>query len=786
MATNTLPEGSTWKRFILENVTENQEIRVTFAPDVNNDGIPDKYQTVVVSSSVDGSGSVDPSKKEIALGDSIVFTVTPGEGQALYQVKNGDEVLYTNASETPFSGTFTVQNVVSDMEITFVFSVDTDGDGIPDASETWYTIKLNHDANTTIASNGQQDSIRVKVGQDCPIQFSANSGYAIDTVSIDDQSFINNGQSTPPNGTSWDGVTLTNVQKDHTVSVTGAETTDATGVPDKYKFTVTPIVVGESGGEVSLDPQLVVYGQNVVANISPNEGMSVDSIQTSANTYVNNPNFGKAVIDDMSQLTEAISDPDISQLSLNASLDTDNELTINRPITLDGNGNTITKSSEGKILNLTADSTIENVNLDSTADNTDWKSSYGIQFYTGDHTIRNAKISGGNAGIIVNSANVTLEGNIDVSGNTFGGIEVSKGSAEGLNGGVLNINGANITNTTEEYGKPTIWIDGNTDDIGVVNGADSFTMIQVPHGDYLQKQFYLNEVNSKPVLVGGTTSYGTIADAIASSNGQLIQLKSDISEASIPVPAGSKVSIDGEGHTITGCFNLESESTPATVGSFTVSNAVFDGDSSIAWALNLQNQTETAGQSSFDIEFESCQFRNLTKKAMYITEAASLTLLNCTFENCATDEMNTPNTYGDYVVDCNLVGVKDATILIDGCTFTNNKAQKASIKVTQRGGESDEGASDIPQGVTATVASFEVTDCTFSDTEPASDIAIGSDNKSASTNPDAVNTTGDFGQVSIHDNLTDITISTPYDGETYQVAAGKSFTKTGSGDPVVS
>ena len=176
MATNKLPGGSTWNRFVIENVTENQEIRVTFAPDENNDGVPDKYQTVVVSADTDGSGTVDPSKKEIALGEDIAFTVTPGAGQALYQVKNGDEVLYTNTAETPFTGTFTLSNVLANMSITFVFAVDTDGDGIPDASETWFTVTLNHDANTAISSNGVQDTVRVKIGQDCPIQFSALSG----------------------------------------------------------------------------------------------------------------------------------------------------------------------------------------------------------------------------------------------------------------------------------------------------------------------------------------------------------------------------------------------------------------------------------------------------------------------------------------------------------------------------------------------------------------------------------------------------------------------------------
>ena len=343
MATNQLPVGSTWNRFVIENVTENQEIRVTFAPDANSDGIPDKYQTVVVTALTDGSGTIDPSKKEITLGEDLTFTVTPGEGQALYQVKNGDEILYTNTSETPFNGTFTASNILADMELTFVFSVDTDGDGIPDASETWFTITLNHDANTSIASNGVQDTVRVKIGQDCPIQFSALSGYAIDTVTIDDQSFINNGQTMPPNGTDWTSITLKNVQQDHTLSVTGATTTDDTGVADKYKLQVTPIVVGDDGGEVTVDPVLVVYGHNVVATITPDTNMSVDSIESGAETYVNNPNFGKAIIEDVEDVAAALEDPDIKEMTLNAPLDTTSEIQINKPMTINGAGNTVTK-----------------------------------------------------------------------------------------------------------------------------------------------------------------------------------------------------------------------------------------------------------------------------------------------------------------------------------------------------------------------------------------------------------------------------------------------------------
>ena len=793
MATNKLPAGSTWNRFVIENVTENQEIRVTFAPDANSDGIPDKYQTVVVTASADGSGTVDPSKKEIALGEDLTFTVTPGEGQALYQVKNGDEILYTNTSETPFSGTFTASNILADMKLTFVFSVDTDGDGIPDASETWYTITLNHDANTSIASNGVQDTVRVKIGQDCPIQFSALSGYAIDTVTIDDQSFVNNGQNDAPNGTSWDSITLKNIQKDHVVSVTGASTTDDSGVADKYKLKVTPVIVGDDGGEVTVDPVLVVYGHDVVATITPDENMSVDSIESGAETYVNNPNFGKAIIEDVEDVQEALEDPDVSEMILNGALPTTSEIQIDKPMTINGAGNTVTKSEPGKAFTMAADSTIKDITVENTADNTEWNSSYGVQFYTGEHTVKDSKFTGGNAGIIANSATVNLEGTIDVSGNTFGGIEVCRSQAEAkaksdsnaaLPAGVLNINGATIVNTTEEYGKPTIWIDGNTDEDGIVNGAEAFTMIQVPHGDHYQKQFYLHEVNSKPIVVGDK-SYGSLSDAIAAANGAEISVKSDLTET-FKIPAGVTAVINGNGHTLNGMITLDADGTNAKHGSLKISDMVFDGSATSAWsAIVCQDQSANAGKNTWELELIDCQINNFTKKGIYCTATNKVTLTGCTFSGCATAEMNDPNTYGDYVVDLNLVGVKDAEVSVDGCTFENNQAQKSSVKVGQRGGESDEGASDMPKGVTTSVKSFNVTECTFKDTVPGAHVMIGTNNKSEDTNPDAVNTTGAFESVSIANNATSVKVSTPYDGKTYTVAVGQTFTKTGSGDPVI-
>lgn len=158
-----------------------------------------------------------------------------------------------------------------------------------------------------------------------------------------------------------------------------------------------------------------------------------------------------------------------------------------------GNGKTITFNTTGQNLVSTTDGTvIENVVVDNTVATEDWSSTYCMQVYNGTYTIRNCTLKGGNAGLLVNGANATLDGTIDISGNKFGGIEVSKGAASGLENSTLNVNGATLVNTTEAYGKPTIWTDGEGN---TVNGVEAmFANSEVKPN---QVQYYLVEANSK-------------------------------------------------------------------------------------------------------------------------------------------------------------------------------------------------------------------------------------------------------------------------------------------------
>ena len=159
---------------------------------------------------------------------------------------------------------------------------------------------------------------------------------------------------------------------------------------------------------------------------------------------------------------------------LEGTYETDHVIVVGRNVTINGNGNTI--SYVGETGSWSGGS----------GDN------YVLQVYNAEVTIKDLGFTGASAGLLVNASKVTLEGTIDVSGNVFGGIEVSKGVAESLGDSQLTIsNTAKIINTTEAYAEPTIWIDGTN---ATVVGADKFTSTtEVKEG---QVQYYMLAANA--------------------------------------------------------------------------------------------------------------------------------------------------------------------------------------------------------------------------------------------------------------------------------------------------
>ena len=163
---------------------------------------------------------------------------------------------------------------------------------------------------------------------------------------------------------------------------------------------------------------------------------------------------GVAEVKTEQELADALLDESIHTITLTDNIETKKKINITRPVTIDGNGKTITYT--GTFRGEVYDNTVWGSGKDG-----DGQGVYVIQVYRTNATIKNITLTGGNAGLSANGATITLIGNIDVSGNGFGGIEMTKGS------GVTELpyikaGEAVITNTNETTTTPTVWTDNLT------------------------------------------------------------------------------------------------------------------------------------------------------------------------------------------------------------------------------------------------------------------------------------------------------------------------------------
>ncbi len=162
------------------------------------------------------------------------------------------------------------------------------------------------------------------------------------------------------------------------------------------------------------------------------------------------------------ELKEALNDSNIRAIILGSDIETTEKINIMRDVTIDGNNKTIkyvgTFGSSGS------------------KDNTVWGGIYVLQVYKSNVTLKNIKLTGGNAGLLINGGHVTFDGRIDVSGNGFGGIELGKGSGVSSSPTLTINDNAEIINTTESPDKPTIWVPSDTTGAVIEIGNTEFPL----------------------------------------------------------------------------------------------------------------------------------------------------------------------------------------------------------------------------------------------------------------------------------------------------------------------
>lgn len=191
----------------------------------------------------------------------------------------------------------------------------------------------------------------------------------------------------------------------------------------------------------------------------------VASLKVSADAQV--------IVHNQEELKQAINNKEVTNIIIDNDINTTEKLNITHPLTIEGNNHTIKY--------------VGTFGQEKSTDNTIWSGIYVFQIYKTSATLKNIKLTGANAALLVNGSSLNLAGTIDLSGNGFGGIELSQGkNVEEVS--KLNLSDdINIINSTETNTSPTLWVPSDSKDaIITMNGitrtiksGDELSLIQL-------------------------------------------------------------------------------------------------------------------------------------------------------------------------------------------------------------------------------------------------------------------------------------------------------------------
>lgn len=167
-------------------------------------------------------------------------------------------------------------------------------------------------------------------------------------------------------------------------------------------------------------------------------------------------------VNSQKELIDALNDSSISTITLGSDIETTEKINIMRDVIIDGNNKTIKY--------------VGTFGQSSSKDNTVWGGIYVLQVYKSNVTLKNIKLTGGNAGLLINGGHAVFDGKIDVSGNGFGGIELGKGQGVATSPSLTVNNNAEIINTTESPDKPTLWVSKDVTGASITVGNTKFNL----------------------------------------------------------------------------------------------------------------------------------------------------------------------------------------------------------------------------------------------------------------------------------------------------------------------
>lgn len=399
----------------------------------------------------------------------------------------------------------------------------------------------------------------------------------------------------------------------------------------------------------------------------------------------------------------------------------------------------------------------------------------GICGYSKDTTLTLTNITAqncGNVGIQISGCVANLT-DIKTSGNAWGAINVDKASTGDIpkvvfNSGVLSEDVELYTEITDQE----------------VITAPGYTKVQ-GFGKKLKGFIYYMSAEDKlaHVAVSEGKIFETVTDVMVSSGDENVDvtLLADVDE-DVVVPVGAKASLVGatKETAIRGSIKLNAVGAGQTV--IKLRGLVLDGQGVKGYGIFSQNQTDE-GQMEAKLSMYGVTLKNYTAKGLYMTNAVHIHMTGCTVQDCATGETDNPNTKGDHAIDLNLVAVQNAFVSIVNNYFKGKLGKLSAIKVSQRGGESDKQAADMPHNVPeAKIKTMLVTGNALTESDVPQLLIIGETHKSSNVGK---NTTAAFEgkvEVSASDPQVSIMSNVITENNTLIVPSGRTATKTAEAD----
>ncbi len=237
--------------------------------DTNGNGVPDvnetvKYKLIYDENKLDNGtlqGTLPTDSGTYVKGNTVALaggsglsltgTTTIDKGMARFVGWSKTQIDHILSQDDTMPAGVVEQVTFTDSSITVyaVWGWDTGNDGKPDITQN-PSITSSAGENGSIAPEGK---VYVPAGKSQKFDFTPDTGYAVDRVTIDGTAYVNNGVNLLPGMETWkkwESYTFADVREDHTISVTFGADADSDNVPDANEGTVT-LTYNANGGEGS-------------------------------------------------------------------------------------------------------------------------------------------------------------------------------------------------------------------------------------------------------------------------------------------------------------------------------------------------------------------------------------------------------------------------------------------------------------------------------------------------------------------------------------------------------